>query len=207
MERRYTKEHESAIEFREDTGTYTLSGLAAVFYNPSDAGTEHVLWNRPQGRAVERISPTAFDRAIAQAAEEGVMCLFNHDKNWILGKAGAGLELSKERRGLRYRCPLNMKNPQHVTVAENVKDKLLTGSSFGFVVDPEGERWTYENGTEVRHIDNLKLLLDASPVTYPAFTATNVGLRSDDGIDEAVKSYLRWHTAAAIEKMKLLKNR
>ena len=63
-ERRY---HPVGLEIEQRVGTdppYTLTGYAAVFYDPKDDGSQFELWNYGAGtpnqdRCVERILPEA----------------------------------------------------------------------------------------------------------------------------------------------------
>ena len=47
--------------------------------------------------------------------------------------------------------------------------------SIGFIV--EDDDWRTENGMDVRELRKIKLF-DVSPVTFPAYTATDVGVRA-----------------------------
>lgn len=47
--------------------------------------------------------------------------------------------------------------------------------SIGFIV--EEDKWSTENGMDTREIRKVQLF-DVSPVTFPAYTATDVGVRA-----------------------------
>ncbi|GIW49007.1 MAG: hypothetical protein KatS3mg079_483 [Caloramator sp.] len=47
--------------------------------------------------------------------------------------------------------------------------------SFGFTVLED--RWGYQDGIDVRELVKVKLF-DVSPVTFPAYTETDVGVRT-----------------------------
>lgn len=187
MERRFTTEHDTQIEERDNT--QRITGIASVFYDGTP-NTEYILWQRSSGKAVERIMPTAFDRALAE--KDDVRALFNHDPNFLLGRTSAGtLTLSKEAKGLRYRVNFDHTDPDHQKVVAKIRRGDLTGSSFGFTVD--GEEWRKEDGTEVRYITSVRLL-DVSPVVFPAYGSTTVGVRSADDATEAERSFARYQT-------------
>lgn len=172
-ERRFIGCGPSQIEVRKvaDRPT-TLSGYAAVFYRADDPGTEYELWDG----AVERIMPGAFDAAVAG---DDVRALFNHDPNHLLGRTKSGtLRLSVDSVGLRYDVDLPDTQAGRDT-ATSAERSDLSGSSFGFAIRSGGARWRREGNIEVRELLGLQLF-DVSPVTYPAYKATSVAVRSED---------------------------
>ncbi len=197
MERRYNPDHNTEIEERDNATRFT--GLAAVFYDGSPA-TEYTLWDTPtRGKAVERILPSAFDRAIS---EDDCRCLFNHDANYLLGRKSAGtLELVKEQRGLRYRVPFDHTDPDHQKIASKIKRGDLSGSSFAFNVT--NEEWRSEGNTEVRYISGVKLY-DVGPVVFPAYSGSTVGMRDSQSVKDAEESYAKHQTTIRLEKLKSL---
>ena len=99
MERRYTN-HRATVEKRED-GKGTITGYAAVFYRDGDHSTEYVLWDDQFSRAVERVTPSAFSRALRE--KQDIRALFNHDPNQLLGRTTAGTAtVTVDETGLRY---------------------------------------------------------------------------------------------------------
>lgn len=167
-ERRDFKSQQIGVETRADGGK-TLTGYAATFYRDGDPGTEYKLW----GDTYERIMPGAFDRAVA---EDDVRALVNHDSSQIVGRKSAGtLRLSTDSRGLKYEIDL----PDTTVgrdIAESVKRGDITGSSFGFMVDEQAWR-SLPDGREIRELVALRLL-DVGPVTFPAYEASSVAVRS-----------------------------
>lgn len=150
----------------EDEGG--IIGLAAVYYRDGDSATEYRLWKG----AVERIAVGAFTRA---AAEDDVRALFNHDPNALLGRTRAGtLTLSADADGLRYRiAPAS--SEVYSQVAESLRRGDLDGSSFSFEV--LAEEWEKDGDTEIRWLKDVRLY-DVGPVTFPAYEATESGIRS-----------------------------
>ena len=51
----------------------------------------------------------------------------------------------------------------------------ITQMSIGFIV--EEDKWSTRDGMDVREIRKVQLF-DVSPVTFPAYTATDVGVRA-----------------------------
>jgi len=148
-----------------------ILGVAAVYFNAADPGTEYQLYED----YFERMLPGAFDRAIRE--KDDVRGLFNHDPNMILGRTTAGtMKLSLDHRGLLYDIdPPENQTGKFVTMAIERGD--VTGSSFAFTVDSQVLRTEQRNGREVliREIESVRLY-DVSPVTYPAYEATSVTL-------------------------------
>ena len=153
-------------EFRVSKSGETpqISGYAAVFDSPS----ENIGW-------IEEVDPKAFNNVMATNPD--VRALFNHDANCILGRTTAGtLKLNVDARGLSY-----IIDPPDTQVARDLMVSMQRGdvnqSSFGFIC--ARDQWTENpDGTVNRRILEFEELLDVSPVTYPAFTATSSGIRS-----------------------------
>jgi HK97 family phage prohead protease len=160
------------VEKRADPGTgkpqtYVV-GYAARF------GKESLLL----GDFVERIDPAAFSLVESRQDGEGrpleTRCLFNHDPNHLLGRFPTTMKMSVDEKGLRYECLLP---ESRADIEESIRRGDLRGSSFSFVVDPDGgEKWSYEEGRSVRLVTKIKSLLDCGPVTYPAYGDATVAV-------------------------------
>lgn len=131
----------------------------------------------------EIIKPGAFDDVLG----DDVRGLFNHDPNFILGRSASGtLTVSTDERGLRY----DIEAPDTQTIRDLVLAPMLRGdinqSSFAFRVARDGERWYEdEEGVVIREISRFSRLFDVSPVTYPAYTEADSGVRSMKAWQEA----------------------
>ncbi len=142
-----------------------ISGYAALFDTPSE---DFGGWS-------EVIDPHAFDGVLASNPD--VRALWNHNPDVVLGRTTANtLTLNVDARGLAY-----VIQPPDTTTARDLivsmRRKDVTGSSFGFIC--KRDQWTDNaNGTITRRILEFEELLDVSPVTYPAYTATTSGVRS-----------------------------
>lgn len=161
IERRQLNE---GLELRaRDGGGKTLTGYAAVF----DSLSEDL------GGFREIIKPGAFDRALKEGHD--VRALVNHDNSLLLGRSASGtLRLSVDPRGLKYEIDLPDTTAAR-DVAESVKRGDISGSSFGFRTIADA--WPKVDGVVTREVIDLELL-DVSPVTYPAYRATEVSLRA-----------------------------
>lgn len=131
----------------------------------------------------EIIKPGAFDGVL----NDDVRALFNHDKNYVLGRSTAGtLTLSVDDKGLRY----DIIAPETQTIRDLVLEPMKRGdinqSSFAFNVARDGEDW-YEDdeGIIIREITKFSRLFDISPVTYPAYEEAGSAVRSLNAWKEA----------------------
>ena len=156
------------IETRAD-GVRVISGYAAVFYDPTDPGTEYEMWEG----CCERIAPGAFNRAIAE--QQDVTCLFNHDGDAMLGRTTSGTcRLSVDGVGLRYEADIP-ETTDAKDCAILIQRGDVSGSSFAF--SARSVNWmTEDDGEEVRVLIDVDLH-DVGPVTHPAYTSTTTSAR------------------------------
>lgn len=162
----------------------TISGRAAVYYDPQNPDTEYrfrMTNPNAKGDTVEvreRIFPGAFTEALKA---DNVVCAYNHEHNIgrrTAGDAASTMELLDTPAGLEYRTKL----PNHMwgqMVREAIERRDVQGSSFLFVPRPNGVVWRQEGTYLVRELRSL-FLLDASPVDQPAYKATTAELRSEE---------------------------
>lgn len=170
----------TTMEARAEGQGGLLRGLAAVFYDEKNPGTEYKLWEG----AVERIRPGAFDKALAEGRD--VPALFNHNPELILGRTGAKtVTLRKTPQGLEYEIDL-APTERSRDLLEHVKRGDITGSSFGFI--PRAVTWDRAAKVEVRWIDDVELI-DVGPVTFPAYEGTSVGARALGDITEVLREH------------------
>jgi HK97 family phage prohead protease len=161
------------VETRAD-GKPMIVGYAARYFDPADPGTEFALWDD----VTERILPGAFDKAVR---EDDVRALFNHSPDMVLGRSTAGtLRLSVDARGLRYEI-----DPPDTSTARDLLESLkrgdVSGSSFAFNIRGENVRKEAKPDGGFRYVRELTdvQLFDVGPVTYPAYPATDAGVRGD----------------------------
>lgn len=153
------------------------------------------------GGFVEKIKPGFFGNAIRSPK---VVSMFNHDKNYLLGRTGAGtLRLYTDDAGLGYEVDL-----PDTTYArdlyESVDRRDVWGSSFGFTVAKNGDEWgETDRGFPLRSLVDCKRLWDVSPVTTPAYPETVVSARDAfSGLAEArgldLDAVVTAHSAGAL---------
>lgn len=166
IERRFTRGAE--IRTKDDGH---IEGHAAVF------NQEYVLWDSPSYRVVEKIKPGTFQRSIKE--KQDVRALFNHDPNHLLGRTAAEtLSISEDKDGLYFDCkPPATQLGRDLAVLISRRD--ITGCSFSFIATKEVVT-EEKNGDQIvrtREIQDCDVF-DVGPVTYPAYTGTDVNARS-----------------------------
>lgn len=163
------------VGVRDSGGRHpVIRGYAAVF----DQWT--TLHEDDHAVIRERIRPGAFARAIRE--RQDVRALFNHNPSLLLGRTLSGTcRLSVDSHGLAYEVDM-----PDTTIGRDclifIRRRDVTGSSFGFRLRPGGQTITrsMERGTNRRVIERDVMdldLFDVSPVTYPAYQGTEVGVR------------------------------
>lgn len=162
MERRLIASELRAVS---DDGKRTIGGYAAVFNSLSV-----VLWDFR-----EEIKPGAFTQSIATNNVRG---LWNHDTGEVLGVTGNGtLRLREDEHGLLFEMDLpdTQRGRDAFTLIQRGD---VANMSFGFRTLPDGDEWRID--ADGQYIRTLKAvdLLEVSPVTFPAYPATEVGVRS-----------------------------
>lgn len=151
-----------------DDGSLRIGGYAAQF-NKEATGLNFR----------EMIAPGAFTRALKSA--EPVFLLVNHDTDQLpLASTQSGtLVLSEDEVGLRMEATLDPSNPRAAELASALTRGDVDKMSFAFTVAPGGD--TREDG--LRTLTDLNLF-EVSVVTWPAYDASSVGMRSEDSSDD-----------------------
>ena len=174
QERRF---HIGKIEVRESyRQDPVIIGHAAVFNQTADLGYFK-----------ERVAPGAFTRAVK---EDDVRALWNHDPNHVLarfvpGRADNTLAMAEDDKGLRVEI-----KPPDTHMANDLVKSMKRGDvdqmSFGFSVRSH-QIDRDADGNITRTIKDVKLY-DVSPVTFPAYTGTDVAVRS---VADAIEAEFR----------------
>lgn len=145
----------------KDGEKYAIRGYAARFGSVYDMG-----W------FTEEVGRDAFKNADMS----DVRILFNHDPNQILGRTKNGTaRVGVDNEGLWYEVDLPAS-------AENVREAVERGdidqSSWGFYLKKDS--WTKRDGSDKQHrvLEQVEVVFDASPVTFPANPDTTVAKRS-----------------------------
>lgn len=165
IERRFFAIEGLTVETREGKSPL-IRGHAAVFGQLSE----------DLGGFREQIAPGAF--ATAVSGDDDVRGLFNHDPNYILGRnRSKTLRMKEDSRGLAFEIDA----PDTQTIRDLVLAPIERGDvsqcSFGFAVRPNGQDWAKDDeGRVIRTLKSLRTF-DVSPVVFPAYPQTDVGLR------------------------------
>ncbi len=179
------------VETRAD-GKRTIHGHAAVFNSLSE----------DLGGFREMIAPGSFMDAIKT---DDVRALFNHNPDYVLGRNMAGtLRMVEDVRGLAIEI-----DPPDTQVCRDLMVSMERGDisqmSFGFSVRPNGQNWgTDDEGNAIRTLTSLRLF-DVSPVTYPAYTATDVAVRSLTEWKTAIETppNTQWQNCIRLRRLEL----
>lgn len=169
------------VEMRaEGDGAPEFRGHAYVFNDLSENLGFFEEW-------YERIAPGAGQLALGKS---DIRALFNHDPNLLLARntiappAVGWLTAEEDDIGLDTRfvpTPTSYANDLRV----NVDAGVVTQMSFAFRLARKGEEWSEEPAPWdeektilVRTITQFSEFYDVSPVTYPAYPTTDIGLSS-----------------------------
>ena len=168
MERRSAKLIEARAD-KDDIGP-RITGVAAVYDVVCD----------PMMGYDEYVKRGFFDGVIGNT---DTVCIFNHDNNWILGRTTSKvqangkhtLELEDTKEGLRFVCY----PPDTVfgrTALTNIERGDVQSCSFQFTIAED--KWSGTPDNPVRELIACDRLFDVSPVTFAAYPATWVDLRT-----------------------------
>lgn len=178
LERRQLPITELRVESQEDEKE-KIVGYAAVF----DSLSENL------GGFREKIQQGAFKRSLENGAD--VRALMNHDPNYILGRNKSGtLVVQEDSRGLKIEI-----TPPETTWARDLMTSMDRGdiSEMSFAFATIDDRWEEENGETIRTLKEVDIS-DVSVVTYPAYKATSVQVRSASQVFEDYKQQLQPET-------------
>lgn len=152
------------VELRGEAKAPVLRGHAAVFNQLS----------QDLGGFCEQIAPGAF----AGALKDDVRLLINHDGLPLARTASNTLRLAEDGRGLLIEAELDAEDPDVLRLLPKMKRGDVNQMSFGFSVKPGGQDWAKDDeGRVVRTLKAVRLF-DVSVVTFPAYAATDVAVRS-----------------------------
>lgn len=150
------------IELRAAEDAVRVSGHAAVFGQEADIG----------GYFREVIRPGAFARAIR---EDDVPFLIEHDGLPLARTTSGTLKLSEDEIGLLIESELDAADPDVARCIPKMKRGDLSKMSFAF--QATRQEWDETQDTPLRIIHECRLF-DVSIVTNPAYSGTDIGLRS-----------------------------
>ena len=166
----------------------TLHGFACIYGADSEP-----IEDRGR-RFIETIERGAFAEVLSGQAD--TYLTLNHDPSRALARMPDTLRLHDEERGLRFEADLG-DGPTAQDVRDAVRRKVLRGASFRFSVGENGDRWTRGgDGTERRTLTRIGRLVDISLATTPAYSGTEVELRSREQQRPGLTVEMRSHLAA-----------
>ena len=182
MQQREVRALAAPIEVRADSRTAT--GYAAVYNSIADIG----------GYFNEQIAPGAFDETLGG----DIRALFNHDTAHVLGRTIAGtLRLASDDRGLAVEIDMpDTAMARDLAVSMTRGD--ISGMSFGFNVTKQ--TWDESGPVILRTIESVELF-EVSIVTFPAYDATDVAVRSLEQYKREQRTH-NFNAAARRLKMK-----
>ena len=159
-------------------GMMTLTGIPILF----NVWTEINSW---EGKFRERISPKALKKTLKERGDQ-IKVLFNHGFDPQIGDKPLGKPTRQDVKddGLHVEVPL-APTSYNRDIQALIEAEALDGMSFRFtVVKEEWENLDEDDGKlPERTITELRLH-EYGPVTFPAYEATTVGVRSRDAYAE-----------------------
>lgn len=142
-----------------------LSGYAVIYNSLS----------QDLGGFVERVLPGAAKNSLAKP--DNIRAFVEHDPHKILARVGSKtLELSDREKGIYFELSLpDVSYARDLGVLVERGD--ISGVSFGFKVNPGGDKWELRNGQLTRDLTSIELH-EISIVADPAYAETSVAKRS-----------------------------
>jgi HK97 family phage prohead protease len=164
----------------------TIEGYAIVFNQRSEVMLD---WSAEEGlrRFVEVISPTAISDNLLQQSD--IKALVEHNRQRLLARYNKGkgtLELAIDEHGLRYKFDAPNTADGDYAV-EMVSRGDISGSSFAFRVKNEDTTWIKDGKLWVRTINKFSSIHDVTITTDPAYTQTEVNVRSLEEMEKPEK--------------------
>jgi len=173
-----------------DYRVYQADALRALA--PSDGAPSRLVGHAAMFNALsddlggfrEQIAPGAFARSLA---EHDQRALWQHDPKLVLGRRGAGtLRIAEDDQGLAIEVDLpdtTWGRDAGISIARGD----VTQMSFGFFT--VADHWEERGGKLIRTLLDVDLL-EVSPVTFPAYSQTDVSARSLDALRAAQAIHL-----------------
>ena len=148
----------------------TLHGYAAIFNSEADLGG-----------FVEVIRNGAFRTSLEGGSN--IRALLDHKGDALLGTTRGGtLRLMEDAKGLAF--SLSLPDTTHGRDLAVLVDRGdVQGCSFGFRVNPGGDRWEQRGGQLVRELLSVELH-EITLTSDPAYTDTTVAMRSMPSVYE-----------------------
>jgi HK97 family phage prohead protease len=143
-----------------------------------------IVWDRLSedlGGFREQIASSAIDRTLADKVD--LRALVDHDPGKVIGRISAGtLRVEKDGHGLKVQIDPPMTSAGQDLV-ESVRRGDVTGMSFSFRTMLNGDVWDFKTDPPTRTVIDM-LVREVSAVSWPAYTQTEVAMRSLAGARE-----------------------
>lgn len=151
-------------------GSYTVSGYAVVFNQPSQ--------------------PLPFVEYISRDALNDVdfsktLLLYAHDYNKILSRADSGtLKTEIDDNGLKFTAQIP-DTTLGTDTFKNIQAGNVKGCSFGFTIAQGGDRWdTRDDGTTVHYVDKIDTVSELTLTAIPAYEETSVSAQVQRDLEQ-----------------------
>jgi len=161
------------IEKRYITGTTQISARADGKESRTIEGYAFrwESWSKPMYWFKERIARGALDGCDVS----DVVCVKNHNIDILYARKSGTLKLTPDEIGLRYRFDSPDTTAGNDLLVE-VALKNIQDSSFRFIVKEDS--WVYNKAEDLdeRTVLKFDILVDVSPVVFPAYESSDVAL-------------------------------
>ena len=151
-------------------GTYSVSGYAVVFNQPSQ--------------------PLPFIEYISRDALNDVdfsktLLLYAHDYNKILARADSStLKTEIDDNGLKFTAQIP-DTTLGTDTFKNIQAGNVKGCSFGFTIANGGDRWdTRQDGTTIHYVDKIDTVSELTLTAIPAYEETSVSAQVQRDLEQ-----------------------
>jgi HK97 family phage prohead protease len=153
-----------------ETDGRTLAGYLSVFDSPA-------MINERGGRFVERMKPGSFKKTINERGADRVKVMFDHGLRDMKLPIGKMQVLREDNVGLYFEARLSDIPFNNETLIPLIQDRAIEGTSFQGIFTKDEWRPAKRDGLRERDVYEVALT-EGGPVTWPAYQATSIGLRS-----------------------------
>ncbi len=137
------------------------------------------------GGFTEQIRQGAFSQSLRS---NDVVALVNHNRNAVVGRLSANtLVLREDSEGLAFDLDLP-KTSEGRDLKTLIQRGDVKGCSFGFNIRKEDMSWQKRGKQEICTLEKIDLQEVSVGVTFPAYPATNMSLRSHKSRQESKRN-------------------
>lgn len=171
-------------DVRADDDGILVEGYAAVFGEETNIG----------GMFREVFERGAFTDAIGR---DDVVFLINHDGLPLARTSSGTLRLEQDDRGLKISTRLDVADPDAARIITKMKRGDMDKMSFAFIA--ERQEWQESDDLPLRVVRQASLH-DVSIVNFPAYSGTEIGMRS---LEDYRKEVRRQNFSAARIRLRM----